>query len=92
MHVKISDKKTIEIDEDVIQYIKDQEKDFRVCTTCTGAEILPITYKTPKISDIRVKIGNNILYISRVQANYISKIDRSMLRSSRMLDLERCFL
>ncbi|UCG70657.1 MAG: hypothetical protein JSV09_06480 [Thermoplasmata archaeon] len=92
MKVQVSPKTGIEIDDDIVEFIKKEGKDFRICTSCFGAELLPVTMKAPKLSDIRVKIGNNILYISKVQAHYISKIDKSMLRGSELSDLEKCFL
>jgi hypothetical protein len=92
MEVQVSPEKSIEIDDDIVEFIKKQGQDYRVCTSCFGAEILPITMKSPKLSDIRVKIGNNILYISKVQASYIKKVDKSMLRGSDLSEIEKCFL
>ncbi len=92
MEVQVSPEKSIEIDDEIVEFIKKQGHDYRVCTSCFGAEILPITMKSPKLSDIRVKIGNNILYISKVQASYIKKVDKSMLRSSDLSEIEKCFL
>ncbi len=92
MQLQLMPEKSIEIDDDVVEFIKTQAEDYRVCTSCFGAEILPVTMKAPKLSDFRVRIGPNILYISKVQANYITKIDRSMLRHSDLAELEKCFL
>ena len=38
------------------------------------SEIVPVEMKSPKDSDLRVKVGQNTLYISRVQAWYISRV------------------
>lgn len=92
MKIQVSSKTGIEIDEEIVEFIKKEDQDFRICTSCLGAELLPVTMKSPKLSDIRVKIGNNILYISKVQASYINKVDKSMLRGSELSDLEKCFL
>lgn len=92
MKVEVLPNKFIEIDEEIVEFVKKQDQDYRVCTSCFGAELLPITMKSSKLSDIRAKIGNNILYISRVQASYITKVDKSMLRLSDFAKKEKCFL
>ncbi len=92
MQVQITAEKTIEIEEDIIDFITSQGKDYRVCTSCFGAEILPVTMKKPKLSDFKVRIGSNILYISKVQAPYITKINKSMLLHSELSEVESCFL
>jgi hypothetical protein len=92
MKVQVSPKISIEIDEEIVEFIKKEDQDFRICTSCFGAELLPVSMKSPKLSDIRVKIGNNILYISKVQASHLVKVDKLMLRGSELSDLEKCFL
>ncbi len=71
--------KKIEVDEAVANYIKEQQKDFRVTTTCSGALILPITISPPKETDVAIRIGTNTLYVSIYQARWLKRIDRSML-------------
>jgi len=73
----------IDIDEEVINYILKNKGDYRVSTSCGGPVIVPITAKPPKTSDLKVKVGENILYISRVQARYISRVTADMLDPSR---------
>lgn len=63
----------------VINYIKEQKRDYRVCTSCGGPILLPIAIKKPKPNDIKVPVGEHILYISATQARYIDAIDDSML-------------
>lgn len=63
----------------VINYIKEQKRDYRVCTSCGGPILLPIAIKKPKPNDIKVPVGEHILYISATQARYIDVIDDSML-------------
>ncbi len=67
------------ISEEVVNYIKEQKRDYRVCTSCGGPILLPIAIKKPKPNDIKVPVGEHILYISAVQARYIDVIDDSML-------------
>ncbi len=69
----------IEVDEAVATYIKEQRKDFRVTTACSGALILPISISLPKETDISIRVGNNTLYVSIYQARWIRRIDRRML-------------
>ncbi len=69
----------IEVDEAVADYIKEQQKDFRVTTTCSGALILPTSISPPKETDVAMRIGTNTLYVSIYQARWLRRIDRSML-------------
>ncbi len=92
MLIQVTSKKNIEIDPEVVKYIKENEQDFRVCTSCFGSEILPIWMKHPKPSDIQTKIGENTLYISRVQATYIDRVDKTMLRPSFIEEMKRFYL
>ena len=69
----------IEVEEAVAAYIKEQRKDFRVTTTCSGALILPVSISPPKETDVAIRIGNNTLYVSIYQARWIKRIDRRML-------------
>lgn len=67
------------ISEAVVNFIKEQKRDYRVCTSCGGPVILPIVIKKPKPNDIKVQVGEHLLYISATQARYIDVIDDSML-------------
>lgn len=75
----MADLRNIDIDPDVEALIKKDGRDLRLCTTCGGPMIVPVELKRPKESDIKVKIGNNTLYISKVQARYLRRIDKPML-------------
>jgi hypothetical protein len=69
----------IEVDEAVATYIKEQRKDFRVTTTCSGALVLPTSISPPKETDVAIRIGDNTLYVSIYQARWIKRVDRRML-------------
>jgi hypothetical protein len=73
----------IQVDQGVIDYILENKRDYRVSTSCGGPVIVPIEMKRPKESDLKVKVGANILYISRVQARYIDRVTMDMLDSAR---------
>lgn len=75
---------SISVDQEVIDFIKANQRDYRVSTSCSGPVIVPITVKPPKDTDLKVKVGNNTLYISRVQARYIDRVTSDMLDESRM--------
>lgn len=80
----------IDVAPEVIEYIKRSGKDFRVSTDCSGPVILPTELKPPKDSDLQVQVGENTLFISRVQARYIDRVTMDMLYDpSRRLN---CFL
>jgi hypothetical protein len=69
----------IKVDQAVMDYIMKTGRDYRVSTTCSGPVIMPLEVKPAKENDIQVKIGKNILYISRVQARYIDNVTMEMM-------------
>lgn len=69
----------------MIDFILTNKKDYRVSTSCSGPVVVPTEMKAPKESDLQIKVGDFILYISRVQARYISKVTADMLDPSRYL-------
>jgi len=80
----------ITVDEDVRKFIIEDGRDYRVCTSCTGPALVPTSVKGPKESDIKVPIGKNILYISRVQARYIRRVTMEMIYNRD--DLDSCYV
>ncbi len=71
--------KQFRISDNVVNYIKKNQRDYRLCTSCGGPVIMPVTIKKPKSDDIKLQVGDNFLYISATQAKYIDAIDDSML-------------
>jgi len=69
----------IKVDQAVMDYIMKTGRDYRFSTTCSGPVIMPLEVKPAKENDIQVKIGKNILYISRVQARYIDNVTMEMM-------------
>ena len=65
------------IDEKVRAYIRKSGQDFRLSTSPEGPVLLPLGTADPKPSDL--KIGSNILYVSKLQAKYIKKVDWAMV-------------
>lgn len=64
---------------EVRDFIMERGCDFRVCTSCGGPIILPVSVKRPKKSDIRIQIGGNTLFVSSFQAPFLNVIDGDML-------------
>lgn len=75
----------IVVEQAVVDFILKNKKNFRVSTSCSGPVVVPTDMKPPKESDLQVKIGDFVLYISRVQARYISKVTADMLDPSRYM-------
>jgi hypothetical protein len=75
--------KNIVVDDEVIEHIKRNKRDYRVSTSCDGPVVIPIEMKVPKESDLRIKVGDNTLYISKVQAKYIDRVTADMLDEAR---------
>lgn len=67
------------IDEKVRAYIRKSGKDFRLSTSQEGPVLLPLEDISPKPSDMKILVGSNILYVSKLQARYIKKIDWPMV-------------
>ena len=69
----------IQIDDDVIAYMHQRGRDFRISTACSGPILLPITYKSPAPTDVAIKVRDRTLYISRYQAPYITHIHTGLI-------------
>lgn len=69
----------ITVDQEVKDLIESQGCDYRVCTACMGPALVPVSVKSPKESDLKIPVGNHILYISRVQAMYIDRVSIDMI-------------
>jgi hypothetical protein len=65
--------------EEVRAYVLKRKQDFRVCTSCGGPILLPVSVKTPKPSDIKVKVGDYTVYVSLYQARYHDVIHAGMI-------------
>ncbi|MDD1676194.1 MAG: hypothetical protein LUQ40_00490 [Methanomicrobiales archaeon] len=67
------------VTEEVREYIRSRPCDQRLCTSCGGAVLLPVTLKPPKPSDFQIVLNDRTLYISRFQARYIRTIHAGMI-------------
>ncbi|MDD4255559.1 MAG: hypothetical protein PHP59_09315 [Methanofollis sp.] len=65
----------IKVSEEVLSYVQTRGCDFRVCTSCGGPILLPISVKPQKATDVVVKAGCHWIYISMYQAPYLDTLD-----------------
>ena len=84
----IDPKTNITIEPELEDFLHNNDKDFRLSTTCGGPILIPTVLKPPKPSDIKIEIGNNTLYISRAQARYVSHLNKSMIINSPLCDID----
>jgi len=69
----------IAVNEDVAEYVKRRGCDFRVCTSCGGPLLLPVSMKPPKSTDLQVRTGDHTIFISIHQVRYLHSIHKGML-------------
>jgi len=74
------------VDDDVKQMVASEGRDYRVCTACMGPALVPTTVKSSKSSDLKFQCGNNILYVSAVQARHIDRVTLDMLYDQDDID------
>jgi hypothetical protein len=75
--------KDIKVDDEVVEFVKSNKRDYRVSTSCYGPVIVPTLVKPPKDSDLKIKIGDQTLFVSQVQARQVSRITKDMIYDSR---------
>jgi hypothetical protein len=64
---------------EVIEYIKKRDCDFRICTSCGGPILLPIRIKPPKKTDLLLRAGDHMIYVSIHQARFLHNIRMEMV-------------
>ena len=69
----------IPVDQGVIDFIIQNKQDYRICTSCSGPIMLPVALKSPQSNDIVIEVGDQKLYISRVQARYLRRVTSDMV-------------
>jgi hypothetical protein len=69
----------IAVSNEVRRYLATQPCDYRICTSCGGPILLPVSVKRPKPTDIRIPMGNRTLFVSRFQAPFLDLIDGEMI-------------
>jgi len=69
----------ISIVPEVIEYINKRDCDFRICTSCGGPILLPVRVKPPKKTDLLLRAGNHMIYVSVHQARFLHSIRMDMI-------------
>ncbi|MCQ2377068.1 MAG: hypothetical protein MJ006_03585 [Methanocorpusculum sp.] len=69
----------IPVTDEVIAYMDERGGDFRVSTACSGPVLMSVKVKPPKPTDVVIKAGGHIIYISRYQLEWISEISMRMV-------------
>lgn len=64
---------------EVIDYINKRDCDFRICTSCGGPILLPIRVKPPKKTDLLLRAGDHMIYVSVHQARFLHSIRLDMI-------------
>ncbi len=70
---------TIRVTEEVRAYVERRGHDMRLCTSCGGPILLPTSIHPPKPTDLRVRVGSRMVYVSRYQARYHDTIHGGMI-------------
>ncbi|WP_048148136.1 hypothetical protein [Methanolacinia paynteri] len=70
---------TIEVTDEVKQYVLDKKRNFRICTSCGGPILLSTSVKPPKSTDIEIYVGDYIIYVSMYQARFMDTINMDMI-------------
>jgi len=70
---------TIPVDDEVIKYMDEGGGDYRISTTCSGPTLMSVKVKPPKESDIAIRAGNHIIYISRYQIEWVPEITMKLV-------------
>ena len=78
--------KNITVEDEVRDLIIGAGKDYRVCTSCYGPAVVSTDRKPSKSSDIQIKIGDNTLFVSKVQTLYINRVTMDMVYAPEYLD------
>jgi hypothetical protein len=64
---------------EVIEYINKRDCDFRICTSCGGPILLPTRIKPPKKTDLLLRAGNHMIYVSVHQVRFLHSIHMEMI-------------
>lgn len=69
----------ITVTDEVIAYMDKRGGDFRISTSCSGPVLMPVRIRPAKSSDIPIRAGSHVIFISRYQIQWISEITMRMV-------------
>lgn len=87
--------KSFIVDDEVREFMIQEDRDFRICTSCSGPVLVPTDLVPAKPTDVEVKVGENSLFVSIIQARFTRRIHSSILDQYRYMmtaDMDRCEL
>jgi len=67
------------VTDEVIAYMDKRGGDFRISTSCSGPVLMPVRIRPAKSSDIPLRAGDHVIFISRYQIQWISEINMRMV-------------
>jgi len=67
------------VTDEVIAYMDTRGGDFRISTSCSGPVLMPVRIRPAKSSDIPLRAGDHVIFISRYQIQWISEINMRMV-------------
>jgi hypothetical protein len=66
---------SVTVTDDVIAYMDKRGGDFRISTSCSGPVLMSVKIKPAKRSDIPIKAGEHLIYVSQYQYPWITEIN-----------------
>ncbi|MDO9522949.1 MAG: hypothetical protein Q7J08_04465 [Methanocorpusculum sp.] len=67
------------VTDEVIAYMDKRGGDFRISTSCSGPVLMPVRIRPAKSSDIPLRAGDHVIFISKYQIQWISEINMRMV-------------
>ena len=67
------------VTDEVIAYMDKRGGDFRISTSCSGPVLMPVRIRPAKSSDIPLRAGDHVIFISKYQIQWISEINMRMI-------------
>lgn len=69
----------ITVTDEVIEYMDKRGGDFRISTSCNGPILMPVRIRPAKSSDIPLRSGSHVIFISRYQIQWVTEITMRMV-------------
>jgi len=69
----------VTVTEDVIAYMDKRGGNFRISTSCSGPVLMPVKVNPAKPSDIPIKAGSHLIFVSQYQLPWITEISMRLV-------------
>jgi hypothetical protein len=70
---------SVSVTDDVIAYMDKRGGNFRISTSCSGPVLMPIKVKPTKKSDVTIKAGKHLIYVSQHQLPWLTEISMRLV-------------